>query len=60
MKKIIALVICVLLVVAVFAACQAEEAAPAAEEAAEEAPAEEPAAEEVPAEDVATEADFQE
>ena len=67
MKKIIALVICVLMVVAVFAACQAEEAAPAAEEAAEEAapaeeapaeepaeaPAEEPAEEEAPAEEPA-------
>jgi len=56
MKKIIALVICVLLVVAVFAACQAEEAAPAAEEAAEEAaPAAEEAAEEAPAEEPAAE-----
>ena len=56
MKKIVALVICVLMVVAVFAACSAEEAQQAAdeateaaeqavEEATEEAPAEEPAAE---------------
>ncbi len=56
MKKVIALVICVLMVVAVFAACQAEEAAPAAEEAAEEAaPAAEEAAEEPAAEEPAAE-----
>ena len=47
MKKIIALVVCVLLVVAVFAACSAEEATAEVEEAVEEATAEvEDAAEE--------------